>query len=343
MRNRTENATMERRKTRNEETTQTDLAAIWLEHHRYLLNVAYRMLGSVSEAEDVVQDAFAKLLRIDITEIDDLRGWLVVAVSRRCLDELRSARSKREVYVGPWLPEPVVEPVDRVIDPADRITLDDSVRIAMLLVMERLSPAERAAFVLHDVFQFSFEEVGDIVGRTPAACRQLASRARRHVREETSPARFQTDPADAERIANQFIAAASNGDLQGLLPLLDPEVTGHADGGGVVPASRGPLTGRDVVAKGILGFLKAYDAELVSLKVNGEQGAMVMKDGRLMGIISISIRDGRIVNLHAFANPYKLAYAASVLDTELYREVEPGAASHFVDGLPEALRGGRPN
>lgn len=316
-----------------------DLAAIWLEHHRYLLNVAYRMLGSVSEAEDVVQDAFAKLLHIDINEIQDLRGWLVVAVSRRCLDELRSARAKREVYVGPWLPEPVVEPVDRVIDPADRITLDDSVRIAMLLVLERLSPAERAAFVLHDVFQFSFEEVGEIIGRTPAACRQLASRARRHVREETSPARFQTDPADAERIANQFIAAASNGDLQGLLPLLDPEVTGRADGGGVVPASRGPLTGRDVVAKGILGFLKAYGAELVPLKVNGEQGAMAMKDGRLMGIISMSIRDGLIVNFHAVANPYKLAYAASVLDTELYREIEPGAASHFVEGLPEALRG----
>src|SRR5688572_4615117 len=159
---------------RHQPTTRTDdpaLAEVWQAHHRYVLDVAYRMLGSVSEAEDVVQDTFARLLDEDLGEIRDVRGWLVVAVTRRCLDRLRSARSRREVYVGPWLPEPLIPPAEDA-DPADRVTLDDSVRMALLIVLERLSPAERAAFVLHDVFQFPFEQVAGILGRTPAACRQ---------------------------------------------------------------------------------------------------------------------------------------------------------------------------
>jgi RNA polymerase sigma factor (sigma-70 family) len=201
----------------NTNSADVALGGVWREHHRYVLNVAYRMLGSVSEAEDIVQDAFARLLRVDLAEIEDVRGWLVVAVTRRCLDELRSARSRREVYVGPWMPEPVIQPSGQDQDPADRVTLDDSVRMAMLLVLERLSPAERAAFVLHDVFQFSFEDVAKIVERTPAACRQLASRARRHVRAEASPARFHVDPADLSRVADRFIAAASSGDLNALM------------------------------------------------------------------------------------------------------------------------------
>src|SRR5438477_1997510 len=150
-----------------EETMNEDDAAFadaWREHRRYILDVAYRMLGSVSDAEDVVQEAFARLLQQDADQIQDVRGWLVVVVSRLCLDQLRSARSRRESYVGPWLPEPVVQPPGLVVDPAERVTLDDSVRMAMLVVLERLTPAERAAFVLHDVFQFAFEDVATIVG-----------------------------------------------------------------------------------------------------------------------------------------------------------------------------------
>jgi len=315
--------------TRQAYSSDTELAGIWREHHRYLLNVAYRMMGSVSEAEDIVQEAFARLLRVDLTEINDIRGWLVVTVTRRCLDELRSARSRREVYVGPWLPEPVVEPENNTQDPADRITLDDSVRMAMLLVLERLSPPERAAFVLHDVFQFSFDEVGEIVGKSPAACRQLASRARKHVREESSPVRFKADPVEAKRVADRFIEAATNGDLQALMQVLDPNVVGHADGGGVVQAGRVPLVGRNQVAKGLLGFLRAFNATLEPMKVNGEQGVLVMQDGKLLGIVGIEIRDGFVVHLRAVANPYKLAYAASLLDAEMVREIKTGAPPPF--------------
>jgi RNA polymerase sigma-70 factor (ECF subfamily) len=313
------------------------LANIWLEHHRYLLNVAYRMLGSVSEAEDIVQDAFARMLRIDISEINDVRGWLVVAVTRRCLDELRSARSRREVYVGPWLPEPVIEPDDQHRDPAERVTLDDSVRMAMMLVLERLSPAERAAFILHDVFQFSFDEVAEIVGRTPSACRQLASRARRHVQEDASPARFIANPEEVERIADRFIAAASTGDLQSLMQVLDPNVVGHTDSGGVVPSPRGLVVGREKVAPLFIQFVRILGVTLKPMNVNGEPGLLAFKNDRLLSVIGLEIRDGLIVHLHGMANPYKLAYAASLLDIETVHELDYKPALDFIAANPDLV------
>src|SRR5919197_2598110 len=202
-----------------------DVADAWRAHHRYVLDVAYRLLGSVSEAEDVVQEAFARLFYRAGDEIEDVRGWLVVVATRLGLAPLRSSRVKRESSVGAWLPEPVIE--SDLVDPADRITLDDSVRMALLVVLERLTPAERAAFVLHDVFGFSFEAVGEIVGRSPAACRQLASRARRHVQAETGPARFTVAPAEQRLVAERFIAACAGGDLEALMQLLDPDVIGE--------------------------------------------------------------------------------------------------------------------
>ena len=294
--------------------TDPALSGIWREHHRYLLNVAYRMLGSVTEAEDVVQDAFARLMRIDLDEIQDVRGWLVVAVTRLCLDHLRSARSKRELYVGPWLPEPVIQTPGAEPDPVDRVTLDDSVRMAMLVVLERLSPAERAAFVLHDVFQFSFVEVARIVGRTPAACRQLASRARRRVRAETSPARFEVEPADLNKIADRFIAAAADGDLEALMQVLDPNVVGQSDSGGKVGALRRPIMGRREVAQLMVQFLQRVDATLMPMPVNGDPGVLFFQDGRLMSVVALSYRDGLIDRIDAIVNPDKLAYVASLLN-----------------------------
>src|SRR5579864_701383 len=176
------------------------LSEAWSAHHQFLLDVAYRLLGSYSEAEDTVQEAFTRLLRTDLDPIEDMRAWLVVVVSRLCLDQLQSARVRREAYVGPWFPEPLVHSDDSLSDPADIVTLDESVRMSMLIVLERMSPAERVVFVLHDVFEFPFESIAKMVGRTPAACRQLATRARRRVKEEAGAERFHFDRGEQERV-----------------------------------------------------------------------------------------------------------------------------------------------
>src|SRR5438067_11238320 len=190
----------------------------WAEHHGFLLDVAYRLLGSYTDAEDVVQEAFTRLLRSDLDPIEDARAWLVVVVSRLCLDHLRSARVRRESYVGPWFPEPLIAIDGDASDPANVVTLDESVRLAMLIVLERMSPAERVVFVLHDVFDLPFEKVATMVDRTPAACRQLASRARRRVTQEAGNHRFKLDPDQQRRIVDAFIAATATGDVKALLP-----------------------------------------------------------------------------------------------------------------------------
>src|ERR1700694_1248272 len=187
----------------------------WSDYHGFLLDVAYRLLGSYSEAEDLVQEAFTKLLRTDLDPIDDVRAWLVVGVSRLCLDQLRSARVRREAYVGPWFPEPLIHS-DELSDPADIVTLDESVRLALLIVLERMSPAERVVFVLHDVFEFPFEKVAPMVGRTVAACRERASRARKRIKDEAGAERFNIDPAEQRRVVDAFIAACAKGELKAL-------------------------------------------------------------------------------------------------------------------------------
>lgn len=181
-----------------------------------LVGVAYGLLGSVTEAEDVVQDAWIRLQRTDYEEIDDLTGWLVTTTSRLALDVLRSARHRREAYVGPWLPEPV----ETAPDPADSVTLAESVSWAMMVVLETLSPAERTAFVLHDLFGLSFDEIATALGRSPAGCRKLASRARAHIDSRTP--RFDVDPTTHHEVVEAFADAATTGDLEGLLQILDP-------------------------------------------------------------------------------------------------------------------------
>src|SRR3989449_5077807 len=211
----------------------------WSDHHGFLLDVAYRLLGSYTEAEDLVQEAFTKLLRTDIDPIEDVRAWLVVVVSRLCLDQLRSARARREAYVGPWFPEPLIHS-DEMSDPADIVTMDESVRMALLIVLERMSPAERVVFVLHDVFDFPFEKVAPMVKKSPAACRQLASRARRRVNEEAASPRFAIDPQEQRRGVDAFIAACAGGNLEALPPLLDPSVVGGGDVGCTLARGRQP-------------------------------------------------------------------------------------------------------
>jgi RNA polymerase sigma-70 factor (ECF subfamily) len=289
--------------------------AAWNQHRRHLLDVAYRLLGSVSEAEDMVQEGYAQLLRENLDGIDDVRGWLTTVVSRRCLDQLRSARVRHEAYIGPRFPEPVVEPADALLDPAERVTIDESVRMALLIVLERLSPAERVAFVLHDVFQFSFDEVARIVERTPAACRQLASRARRQVQGETGPARFEIEPAEQMKVAERFVAAISGGELKPLLKMLDPEVAGWADTGGLAAAFVEPLVGREEVGSRLLRFLSGSTA--FAMSVNGDAGVVVVRDGQVRVVIVLTIRDGRIKRMDAIADPNKLVHVNAILQGRL--------------------------
>jgi RNA polymerase sigma-70 factor, ECF subfamily len=293
-------------------TNQTDFTDAWDEHRRYVLDLAFRMLGSISDAEDVVQDTFARLLRTDISEIDDVRGWLVVAVSRRCLDRLRSAQWRRETAGDPaQFAAARVDPA--ATDPADRVTLDDSVGLALLVVIERLSPAERTAFVLHDVFGLTFDDVAEIVGRTPAACRQLASRARRHIQADTEPGRFTIETAEQRRVTERFIAASSTGDLAGLLDVLDPDVAGQADLGGRIGLLP-PIVGRENVAQGILAFFgPGSETTLLTLPAPREPAVLAIRGQQPFAVVTLSVRDGRVHHIHSVVDPEKLAPIARLL------------------------------
>jgi RNA polymerase sigma-70 factor (ECF subfamily) len=287
----------------------------WSNHHGFLLDIAYRLLGSYSEAEDVVQEAFTRLLRTDLDPIEDMRAWLVVVVSRLCLDQLRSARIRREAYIGPWFPEPLIQPDEAAADPADAVTLDESVRMALLIVLERLSPAERVVFVLHDVFAFPFEKLAEMVGRSPAACRQLASRARRRVKEEAGSVRFTVDPEEQRRVIDAFIAACASGAIEDLLPLLDASVMGWADIGELLPAVSRPSVGREQVSQGIMRFLSATSgARLMAHDVNGEPGIIALRNGEVFAVLALSVKDGLITRLYTVVDPRKLAQVKRVLD-----------------------------
>jgi len=286
----------------------------WTNHHGFLLDVAYRLLGSYGEAEDVVQEAFTRLLRADLDPIEDVRAWLVVVVSRLCLDHLRSARVRREAYIGPWFPEPLIAPDETAADPADTVTLDESVRMALLIVLERMSPAERVVFVLHDVFSFPFEKVAPMVGRSPAACRQLASRARRRIKEEAGSSRFAVEPQEQRRVVDAFIAACAGGEIESLLPLLDPSVAGWADVGGMLPAVSRPNVGPEEVARGVMRFLSAATGTtLTAHNVNGEPGIVAVRDGTVFAVLALTVRDGRITRIYGVVDPRKLAQVRRVL------------------------------
>ena len=279
----------------------------WAEHHGFLLDVAYRLLGSYSDAEDIVQEAFSRLLRTDLDPIEDVRAWLVVVVSRLCLDELRSARVRREAYIGPWFPEPLLQSASETADPADVITLDESVRLAMLIVLERMSPAERVVFVLHDIFEFPFEKVAEMVGRTPAACRQLATRARRRVKEETGNHRFTFDRAQQQRVVDAFITACASGNVKDLLPLLDSSVIGWADLSGMLPAVWTPNVGQDAVGNGLMRFFSsAAGTRMEARDVNGEPGVIAYREGEVAAVLALTVREGKITRVYAVVDPRKL-------------------------------------
>ncbi|MEV0250719.1 RNA polymerase sigma factor SigJ [Nocardia sp. NPDC050712] len=283
------------------------LARQFEEHRPYLRRLAYSTLGSLTDADDVVQEAWLRLHRQHesgkAAEIDNLRAWLTTVTGRLALDYLGSARARREQYVGEWLPEPEVTSWD---DPADRVTQDERVTTALLVVLESLSPAERTAFVLQDVFGMTGPEVAEVVGRTPAAVRQLASRARKHV--ESGTPRFPASPDEQEKVVSAFALAWRSGDLSALLGVLDSKVSLTADGGGKVPAIRKPVHGAELVAKLLLGWYHAPSAQGAwgrAVLVNGHPGLVVF-DGSHTGVFSFTVDDGRIVAIDVVRNPDKL-------------------------------------
>ncbi|HKA05164.1 MAG TPA: RNA polymerase sigma factor SigJ [Acidimicrobiales bacterium] len=287
-----------------------DVAAELARHRDFLVGVAYRLLGSVQAAEDVVQDAFVRAERAETDDIAEPRAWLTRIVTRLALDELRSARVRRERYVGLWLLEPLVVLIESGVDLADRVTLDDQLSLALLTVLETLSPAERAVYVLHEAFGVPLHEVADIVGRTPEACRQLASRARRHVRERAP--RFDADPGEQARLVEAFKIASEQGDLEALAVLLDENVLLRADGGGVVTAARRPVVGRDRVIRTLVaGLRNAPGAALSVILVNGEPGLLVRFGGQVV-VAAFVVTDGRISHIDLVANPEKLAGALAL-------------------------------
>ncbi|MBE3010819.1 RNA polymerase sigma factor SigJ [Microbispora sp. NEAU-D428] len=290
------------------------LSAI-ISERRQLINLAYRLLGSLAEAEDVVQETYARWYAMSRQEQDAIESpgaWLTKVAGRLCLNVLSSARARRETYVGEWIPEPLPDPTEWITgrpggvtaDPADRVTLDESVSMAFLVVLEAMTPAERVAFVLHDVFRYSFAEVAEIVGRTPAACRQLASSARRRIRDSRAAA---TPTSRQTGIVKEFKQAWEAKDIKTLIGLLDPGATAIADGGGVVGAALRPIEGAEQIVRSLLRLGdRLRDLTLLERTVNGQPGLIAQQDGVTVSVYAFDVADDRIKHIWVVRNPHKL-------------------------------------
>ncbi|HET7069288.1 MAG TPA: RNA polymerase sigma factor SigJ [Nocardioides sp.] len=281
--------------------TQERMAEQFEEHRDHLRGVAYRMLGSMAEADDAVQDAWLRLARSDTSEVRNLRGWLTTVVSRICLDHLRSRRTRREDSLELHVPDPVITRIDA--DPEASAEQSDAVTLALLVVLDALNPRERMAFVLHDMFGVPFEEIGEIVGSTPAAATQMASRARRRVRATPPPA---ADLATQRRVLDAFTSAAQEGDFEALVAVLDPDVTLRADGGRSGPS--GFVRGAAEVASQASAFRRSgHEPTQVMVLVNGAMGMLGLRDCRPVSVFSPVIRNGRIVEINIISDPDRLA------------------------------------
>ena len=274
-------------------------------HRRHLRAVAYRMLGSLADADDVLQEAWLRVNRADAESVENMRGWLTTVVARLSLDELRARKARREDPVDSWLPEPVVSP-EGVEDPEQEALLADSVGLALLVVLETLTPAERLAFVLHDTFALPFEEIAPIVGRSPAATRQLASRARRRVRGATPDP--DADLAEQRKVVEAFLAASRAGDFDALVAVLDPEVVFRVDRGELPVAARlpGVVRGADQVAEVVLERGAPFAQFARPALVNGTAGLIIVPGERPIAVVGFTIVDGRIAEIDLVANPEKL-------------------------------------
>ena len=290
------------------------LSAVMSER-RQLINLAYRLLGSLADAEDAVQETYARWYAMTPEQQDAIESpgaWLTTVASRICLDLLRSARARRERYVGEWIPEPLPDQTEQVTgrpggpaDPADRVTLDESVSMAFLVVLDSMTPAERVAFILHDVFGYPFAEVARIVGRTTAASRQLASSARRRVRAAQAPA---APTARQAGIVRAFKAAWEAQDINALIGLLDPGATVIADGGGLASAALHPIEGGDQVARYLADIASRVSGDMTVLErtVNGQPGLVAQQNGVTVTVFAFEVAGDRIIRIWAVRNPDKL-------------------------------------
>jgi RNA polymerase sigma-70 factor (ECF subfamily) len=273
------------------------------EHRAHLRAVAYRMLGSRSEADDAVQESWLRLSRSDADAVANLGGWLTTVVARVCLDMLRARRSRREDLVGTWLPEPILS-TGEDSDPAHQAELADSVGLALLVVLDTLSPAERLAFVLHDMFGMPFEEIAPIIERSPAATRQLASRARRRVR--GAQPETDVDLSEQRTVVDAFLAAARDGDFEGLIAVLDPDVVFRIDVGPERAQARPEVEGAEAVARQILARGAPFAPLARPAIVNGAAGAIVGLRGRPFAVVGFAVSNGRITEIDIVADPDKL-------------------------------------
>jgi RNA polymerase sigma-70 factor (ECF subfamily) len=283
------------------ERSSQDAAAVFDPLRPRLIRVAYRMLGSVADAEDVVQEAFLRWLDADRDAVREPEAYLRRVVTRLCLDYLKSARHRRETYVGPWLPEPIVETAE---DEVDDVTLP------LMMALERLSPLERAAFLLHDVFDVGFEEIAETIGREPATCRQLASRARTHVR--AARPRFQMEKERGLEIAAAFFTASRSGDMHQLRSLLAADVTTYSDGGGKTPAATRPIVGLDNVMKLHASLARIFAERMSRILrygfINGLPGFVTVEGDETLQTTALQIEDGKIAAIYVMRNPDKLRH-----------------------------------
>jgi RNA polymerase sigma-70 factor (ECF subfamily) len=288
------------------------------EFHKYrglLFSIAYRMLGSVADAEDMLQETFIRW-RASEEEIRSTRAFLVTIISRLCINHLQSMRVQREEYVGQWLPEPVV--TERNADPFSLLRVDESLSMAFLVLLERLAPVERAVFLLREVFDYDYSAIAQILGKDEGNCRKIFSRARQHVA-EIRP-RFVTSSEQRERLLAEFLQATATGDMDGLVGLLADDASLYADGGGKGPALPNLVHGRVSVARAILGALnKLVPDNLISrpLEVNGEPGIVSYLDGRPYSVVTLDIANGRINSIYVVTNPQKLEHLSDLPSTEL--------------------------
>jgi RNA polymerase sigma-70 factor (ECF subfamily) len=281
-----------------------------------LFSIAYRMVGSASEAEDLVQEAYLRFHRAVAggAEVDSPKAYLSTVTTRLAIDHLRSARARREQYVGDWLPEPLV--TGEAADPAVHAETADSLSLAFLVLLERLSPVQRAVFLLHEVFGYPYAEIAGLVGRSEDTCRQIAARARRHL--EAGRPRFEASRRQREELARRFFAAVDEGDTEGLVGMLATDAVLHGDGGGKAPALAGPLHGAERIARFLVGLARRGRAAGIGYapaEINGHPGLLTLDPaGRLVGVLALDIADGRVQTVRSIINPDKLRHLGPVGD-----------------------------